>query len=242
MSHSSLGLYQKSPLMDVTCQLNFPDILKISSEPPAAFQDKMRKDYPLFQVTQDRRGYTLVSTDRAWQIVLTQGSLALISRAYSGWKDYRDKIATASAALEDCYQPSFLSRVGLRYRSFIRPSQFGIGNQDWASLINTQILGPFSVPEVQGDLQGSQHQVVMALSGGHDRFRLSHGFVVVTDSAQIATTGERSYQIDQDYFTMQQLGRPEALEKLDAFEREAGRFFRLCISETLHQTMVPKAA
>lgn len=50
-----------SPLLSVTCQVQFPVILKISRELPASFQEQLHKDYPLFQPTQDRRGYRLAS-------------------------------------------------------------------------------------------------------------------------------------------------------------------------------------
>jgi hypothetical protein len=37
-------IYAKNPLESVICQLRFPAILKISSEPPVEFQETLRKD------------------------------------------------------------------------------------------------------------------------------------------------------------------------------------------------------
>jgi uncharacterized protein (TIGR04255 family) len=42
-------IYEKNPLETVICQLRFPAILQISATPPVAFQDSVRKVYPLFQ-------------------------------------------------------------------------------------------------------------------------------------------------------------------------------------------------
>ena len=41
-------IYKTNPLIEVTCQFRFPTILKISSRPPAAFQDQSRNQFPHF--------------------------------------------------------------------------------------------------------------------------------------------------------------------------------------------------
>jgi uncharacterized protein (TIGR04255 family) len=227
---------------DVICQLTFPDILAIAAEAPAAFQGKVRKDYPIFQVTQDRRGYTFSNQDRTWQIVLTQDSVAVVATQYAGWAGFRKTILDVSSAFQDVYQPPFFSRVGLRFRSLFRPSQFGVAKPDWKTLINPKVLGPFSIPEVAGQVQGSRHEIVMTFAPGQDRFRLIHGFVSVMDQGSNGKPGETSYLLDQDYFSIQQVACSDAAAKLDHFEREAGRFFGLCVLDTLHQAMAPKAA
>ena len=45
-------VFNHNPLEEVICQLRFPPILEISVEKPAAFQNKMRSDYPLYKVDQ----------------------------------------------------------------------------------------------------------------------------------------------------------------------------------------------
>lgn len=42
-------IYAKNPLFEVICQLRFPAILKIDSEIPAGFQEKLRASFPLFR-------------------------------------------------------------------------------------------------------------------------------------------------------------------------------------------------
>jgi len=54
--------------------------------------------------------------------------------------------------------------------------------------------------------------------------------------------GTPAYLLDQDYFTTQRREWTDVLPKLDRFEQKAGQFFRLCVTDRLHQAMVGKAA
>lgn len=41
-------VYDKSPLVEVVCQLRFPTVLRIEAEVPSAFQEAVRSRFPLF--------------------------------------------------------------------------------------------------------------------------------------------------------------------------------------------------
>ena len=45
--------YRRSPLSEVICQLRFPDSLSISANPPAAFQEASRDDFPEYTLRRD---------------------------------------------------------------------------------------------------------------------------------------------------------------------------------------------
>src|SRR5262249_48635801 len=47
--HRPRFIYGKKPSEDVIYQLRFPTILKIEAEIPSAFQERIRKQYPLFR-------------------------------------------------------------------------------------------------------------------------------------------------------------------------------------------------
>ena len=240
--NSAWGQYHHSPFLTVLCHLQFPPILTISRDLPAAFQEKLRKDFPLFQPTQDRRGYRLGSQDGADAIILTSDSLVVSTNHYSGWQEFQMSIAAAVDALQSCYEPVFCARTSLRFQGLLRPTRYGLTNIQWASLINAKVLGPFSLPGQKGQLQGSRHEVVVTLPPGTNRFRLAHGFVEVREPGQAAQPGEPAYLLDQDYFTTQQVEWHALMATLEQFEQEAGEFFRLCVSDHLHQAMMQKAA
>ncbi|MDH4244314.1 MAG: TIGR04255 family protein [Nitrospira sp.] len=236
------GQYEHSPFLSVICHIQFPVILKISQELPASFQEVLRKDYPLFQPTQDRRGYRLASQEHAREILLLPDSLTVMTGRYAGWKEFRARISAAMSALQTCYEPAFCARANLRFQSLLRPVRCGLTKFQWASLINAKVLGPFSLPGQKGQLHGSRHEVIVALPDSEDRLRLIHGFVQYREAGRADQPGEPSYLLDQDYFTTQQLEWAGVFSRLDRFEQEAGRFFRLCVTNQMHQAMVPKAA
>lgn len=236
------GQYEHSPFLSVSCQLQFPVILKIGQELPASFQEQLRKDYPLFQPTQDRRGYRLASHETMREILLLPDALVVTTRRSTGWPDFRAQIAAAVNTLRTCYEPAFCARASLRFQTLLRPILCGLTKIQWASLINAKVLGPFSLPGHKGQLQGSLHEVLVALPKSSDRFRLTHGFVQYRDTAQANQPGEPAYLLDQDYFTTQRVEWTGVLSTLDRFDQEAGQFFRLCVTDHFHQAMLQKAA
>lgn len=231
-----------SPLLSVTCQVQFPTILKIGQELPASFQEQLRKDYPLFQPTNDRRGYRLASQDNEHVILLLPDSLTVMTSRYTGWPQFQTQIAGAVRALQTYYEPAFCGRANLRFQSLLRPALYGFTKIQWAALINPKVLGPFSLPGQNGQLQGSRHDVVVSIPDGSDRFRLVHGFVQYREANQANQPGQPAYLLDQDYFTTEQLNWTALSSTLDRFEQEAGQFFRLCVTDQFHQAMVAKAA
>ena len=41
-------IYRNNQIAEVICQFRFPEILKIASDPPAAFQEAIRAAYPQY--------------------------------------------------------------------------------------------------------------------------------------------------------------------------------------------------
>jgi uncharacterized protein (TIGR04255 family) len=99
-------IYEKNSLETVICQLQFPAVLKISSTPPVAFQESVRKAYPLFRekpavdITSGlpadiaslvakglpfntvSAAYEFTSADGQWTLSLARDFLALTARRY----------------------------------------------------------------------------------------------------------------------------------------------------------------
>ena len=100
-SNQPRKFYRRSPLIEVICQLRFPDILKIEAHEPADFQDAIRQVYPQYakrieQLPPQNAGgkmveqgtvnnYQFISADGGWKVSLTKGFIALSTTRYTRW-------------------------------------------------------------------------------------------------------------------------------------------------------------
>jgi uncharacterized protein (TIGR04255 family) len=253
-------VYDRNPLDAVICQLRFPPILRIDSEPPAAFQERIRREYPMLnerpgldlgvklpaevvkliaeQLPPALRGgthvYDFSSPDDDWKVTLSRDFVALTASAYRRWEDFRARLVTAAAALVDEYAPPFYTRVGLRYRNVIRRSEWGLDQHRWADLLTPHIAGPLASPPVAGAVSQIASEVTIELQEEIGKVRVKHGLV------QGKSPAETGYLIDSDFFNERRTEVTSAPEQLDYYNREAGRLFRWCIEDRLHHAMGPR--
>jgi len=251
--------YARTPLYEVLCQIRFPPLLRIDSEVPAGFQESIRHAFPLFseedpvllpdipadvppefaallratsQAT--RRIWQFQSEDKQDTVTLTREFLGLATLKYEKWEDFRAQIATSFKALCAAYSPSFCVRIGLRYRNLILRSGLGLAGEPWSALLQPQIAAEYSSPNLVPTIRESVHRVLIALSRAQGMVNLRHG------SASLqGQEAEGGYLIDNDFFTEDKTEVSRVIERLDLFNREAGRLFRWCITQKLHDAMEP---
>src|SRR5439155_4953768 len=124
-------IFRKKPSEEVICQLRFPTILRISAEPPATFQERIRVHYPTFQekpsielfaplapemarlmagsLPGSSKSYQFISKDNRWTVHLDRDSLSLTTTVYERWEGFRDRFRLLFEALFEIYQPSYFS-------------------------------------------------------------------------------------------------------------------------------------
>jgi uncharacterized protein (TIGR04255 family) len=227
--------YTNTPLVDVTCQLTFPQNLKIFAAPPVGFQEKVKDMYPMFELTQDKTAYNFMSSDQRWQLVLSKGALTLVAREYDDWKNFSKFLQGAISALEQEYPPQFLLRMGLRFRNIIRKSALGVTDMEWEQLLQAKWTSDLSWAGTAGEIKSTHSEVLMSLNGGKDLVRVRHGLVPIAQQIQ-----EMGYLIDHDFFVDGQFPMSEVPKTLNDYHQSAQRFFKLWITDTLHQAMKPK--
>jgi len=252
-------IYKKNPLDRVICQLRFPPILKIDTEIPSEFQDKIRKDFPNFlekpgievEIPQNIKGkipievlnqffhrfanknYEFSSEDGQWQVNLTRTFLAFASKKYERWEDFKSKLINSLMALIDVYNPSFFSRIGLRYIDVINRKVLGLGDVEWDELLQPYILGLLSSPDIKERIQNFESKYEINLLDDVSKVRLITRFVIPSN------TSEKCFMIDSDFNRSDKTNIDEALNKLDYFNKRASRLIQWCITDQLHQAMEP---
>ena len=252
-------IYEKNPLEEVICQLRFPPILRIDTEIPAAYQDKLRTAYPVFRERQasgpnldlppefanilagsfpmqkGKSAYEFLSADEFWKVSLTREFLALSTRRYERWEQFKEHLVLPLKILETQYSPAFYTRIGLRYRDVIRRSDIGLKDVEWSQLLSPHIAAELASRDVAGFIEHADRQVVIRLQNGDSQVRIRHGLVRTEETSEIC------YVVDSDFFIDGRKETKHAIEILAYFNRQSGRLFRWCIADRLHEAMAPRA-
>jgi len=249
-------IYENNPLTLVICQLRFPAILRIASDQPSDFQDRIRALYPIYrqktipslppQVLEvianlpfppppEGPSHEFVSEDNSRQITLTRDFIAITDSNYQGWEHFLQAIEMAKQALEDYYNPSFYTRLGLRYRDVIDPLRIEPAPSSFASLLTPAIAGILASEQLAPHIKQTSSQALIELPDMPDAFlQLRAGLV------DVDTDPHQAYEIDADFFISGRSSSDDVLPILRRFNRAAGNFFRWAITSALHEALHPR--
>jgi uncharacterized protein (TIGR04255 family) len=247
--------YNRNPLVEVICQLRFPKILRIETEAPVSFQEAIRSEYPTLNTSRPVEfpffsnpqanlpsitlgqglTYEFLNKSGKYKLVLSSDFIALSTSDYNNWEEFKQRLLNAVKLLFDCYSPSHFTRIGLRYQDLILRSELELQGQEWKSLLNPPILGTF----IANDL--SEDDFIEALSVFTHRIdyvgsllRVQYGLARKNQSEELG------YLIDTDFYTDNITEISDANFLLDTYNREAGNFFRWCITNKLEQALQPQ--
>jgi uncharacterized protein (TIGR04255 family) len=246
-------IYEVNPLEAVICQLRFPPVLKIDAEVPAGFQEEIREDYPLYEPKSPLRLpaglppnlaqmilplggqkiHEFASKDRTWSLNLQHEFLSLTCRAYERWELFRKQMESPFEALRKHYNPPFFTRIGLRYRDVIRRSRLQLAEVPWSELLQPWISSVLAAPETAKHVQSAQTMFVLDIPEATSQVQVWSGLV------RDGLSNEISFLIDTDFYTEQQTEPSYVFDRLNVLNRYAGRFFRWCITDRLHEAMQP---
>jgi uncharacterized protein (TIGR04255 family) len=253
---STRETYDRNPLKEVICQLRFPTILKVSTDPPADFQENIRQIYPKYTKEASNAGlpkevsellaglpipaglqksvtHKFETEDHKRIISLTDSFLALSDRGYVEWRNFRGEMEHAENVFQNTYRPSYYERIGLRYQNIIDRESLELASRPWAELLNPSFLGLLGVTEPQINLIRTQSLVKLPNS--------SRGFVRIVHGLQPADgTPKQVYVIDADFYSDQRSETGNAFRILDDFNRLASRFFRWAITPDLRAALGPR--
>ncbi len=249
--------FGKNPLEEVICQLKFPAILRIGTEPPSVFQDHIRKQYPVVRertsadldtlltgipaavaqaiVARFPQGlaaptYDFVSADSNWTVTLTRESIALTSNKYETWDEFTTNFRAPLSALLSVYEPAYYTRLGLRYRNRIDRDVLGLAGCTWSDLLSPHIAGILSSPMDPNDIEAVQTTAILRLDEPSGRVRIQHGTSAGKDQAI-------HYLVDSDFFTDDRTETTDADRVLNGFNKRAGHLFQWCITDRLRDAM-----
>jgi uncharacterized protein (TIGR04255 family) len=251
--HIQRVFYRKAPLKQVTCQVRFPTILRIDTL-PSEFQEKIRQQFPLLeqgtkllgpqqlpvpimQAIQLQMGvpsWRFLTEDRLSTISLSNSTLVLSTTSYTKWEDFMNKWRPVYGALVECYLPSYLTSVSLRYQDFINRQQLGLNGIPWSELIRNDLLGEAAIQIFEKYIEGLARVIRVRVPPHDDLVVLQHG--IAARQPDVNTLG---YTIDLDFGNTSKTEVNDAEFKLNRLHRNVGNAFRWCITDKLHKALDP---
>lgn len=204
-------VFANNPLVEVVCEVRFPTILRIESEIPSDFQERVRRRFPKFsrqtspsmpelpvEVADALSGVipkpelTFSDPDGQHGITLTSERLSVASQAYVSWDLFKSDVDLAIDSLVSVYEPIYFERIGLRYVNLIDRSKLGIQQEPWAELLNPMVAGELLQNGWADNIVGVRKSVQARFPDTGDLVQFQHGLGIIGDS-------KLSYILDFDY-------------------------------------------
>ena len=197
--------YLKSTLQEVIYQIRFPKILKLLGEAPAAFQELIIRDYPIYSVQKNEtivevngkqqqqlneNNHCFISESGRTKINLTSSFIAVSTLEYQRWEAFRKEVENVLNRFYACYTIPGVQRIGLRYKNIITRSKLGLEKEPWSELLDASVLGPLSVRD---DIVS--YKTFFEFKNSDDSYTNRHYELVREQSS-----GELSLMLDCDYY------------------------------------------
>ena len=256
-SHEQRCIYKHNQLAEVICQLRFPEILSIGTNPPAAFQDMIRDEFPVYSMRKEMpapkivnipgnlniqkqepiNNYQFASADGVWRVNLTSKFISLACTKYTCWEDFAGKLDKPLVAIIKTYKPAFFERVGLRYVNFFSRKELDLEGVPFSQLFSPCYLGPLAEGDVvETSASRCSVDVELALRAGC-RLKLHAGPGLVKRGG--VDDKEVKFIFDEDLFMQGNIPVNGSVGALQTLHAQAGPVFRGAITDRLHESMEP---
>lgn len=226
---------QNPPVAEVLAQVRFPPLLSILKEPPINFQETIRQRFP--QLTRESTAqvainnddqpsltfqppvYRFSSTESESQAVLSADFFAVSTKRYAGWRRFLDDLSYVFTAVAHVYNPSYASRVGLRYINHLTYNNTGVDNR--AALF--QLVRPELTATLHGPFWENADEMISVVSfaDGEARLNLRYGYSIMDESP--------TFLLDFDYFEEGTISLDALLPRFEQYHTTIYDAFRWCL-------------
>jgi len=244
----------KNQLEEVICQLRFPEILKIETELPAAFQEHIRDEFPQFSKRleapvgpqaaapkQAKTNYQFASPDGVWRVNLSSGFISLACNRYICWEDFAKKLDKPLAAFIQTYKPAYFHRIGLRYINFISRQSLSLEDVPFRDLIQNMYLGPLADDEISESaaVRCSVDTELSIRGGCKVKIHAGPGMILRKTPNGTQQDKEVRFVFDQDLYMNGNVPVNYSAGALQTLHAQAYSIFRGAITDTLFDAMDP---
>ena len=170
--------YERNFIKTAVCELRFPTLLGLETEPPRTFHQSVRRLYPLYErqvvpvatteALNEEVRYLFRSKDKQWTLTVKSYALALETSKYVDFRDFRQRLEVVIDRAKPLIDSDFFTRVGLRYINWIP-----IEDDTLAGWIRRELVPPFGDPglgeprqyacQIEGRLNDGQYTIRQGL-------------------------------------------------------------------------------
>jgi len=252
-------VYKNQPLADVICQIRFPSILKIDSQEPSEFQERIRGDYPEYSkntaiddltvehtpessevilndlINQSKKvNHVFLSKDNNYQISLSKNSLSVSTKRYRRWEEFYSHAEIALEAFSESYKPAYTTRIGLRYVDIIDRELLGIKNIPWKDLLSEAVLGMLC-SEIEEEVTQMENVSEIRLAGPSAFVRIISSLVIHREKKH------RAVKLDSDFFYNSRSEFSEIDSRLNFLHKSSTNQIQWIIKKQLSEALTPEA-
>lgn len=250
-------VYQNNQLVDVICQLRFPEILSIATNLPSQFQDAIRDEFPKYASRTEQLppkiegthgnfnivkqsptiNYQFTTQDGCWRINLTSSFISLSCNNYTSWEDFAQRLDKPLAAFIQIYKPAYFERIGLRYLNAISRDSLSLNGTPFSEIFEPCYLGILADEEInEAQTNRSGVDAEFAIRGGC-RAKIHAGPGLVNRNGQ--QDKEVKFIFDQDLSMSGNVPINYSAGALETLHSQAFSIFRGAITDLLHNAMEP---
>lgn len=248
--------FNKCPLKSVVCQLRFPNILTITNDMPAAFQEKIRKVFPDFQelveeqnqiiigrneeqspnprfIQRKSKNYRFSTADNVYSINLTNTFISLSTSQYTTWDEFKSNFILPLKSFIEIYKPAYFTRIGLRYIDAFNYTAYNLTDATLREYFNPAVLGCFSDDKLSNNIRSLQHLFELNIAEGQFA-------KILTAKAQVTGEIEPSLVLDSDFISTIKVDSDAYENIMDSLHNEASGFIHWAITEKMANKMEPE--
>lgn len=249
-------IYKKNPIIETILQLSFPKILELNSNEPIGFQEKIKGEFPIYNLVIEQQGevtvegfpdnlissvaqkqkiknHVFISKDGKHKVNLTSGYISFSTREYTTWEDFLKKFSVAYNSFLEIYNPPFFERIGLRYIDAISRKKLLLEGVQWRDLIKECWLGAYMIEEDENKVKNTGVDMVLMLDDGISRSRIHSGI------GKINGKPENVFIFDVDTVHSKNIDIDSVFSVENYLHDNGKKMLNLFIKDKLHNAMEP---
>ena len=246
-------IYERNPLYEVTLQIRFPTILRLNSEDPVTFQDRIRSEFPnnrqeiqnkqeislfpyqgnvppLFRNISSNKIYLFISEDGKYKVSLASSFVSLSTLDYKHWESFFGMFKNVLETFITIYHQNKFKSVGLRYIDVFDREKLELRDQKWSDLIAKPWIGDLS----------SNNENNMLASSVNEELRLDEGTKRKVTSRLANKNGKQCFMIDSDFIYTSQMLFEDWEQKCETLHNYSDDFYQTTTTDVLKSAMKPQ--